>query len=258
VIIPVVEDGQDSRGTAEATGRPVLFPDFYHRMPRTTGKPTSPENIVQVIAMVSSMIAAGSAFAYFEQNGDMPARERFLARFQSGSDDGEAFLRMPDEMIDFLWAWSPTRHDALRRLPGKIFDLATQLGTYRGARATACHRSAKNHRMATSAGFGDGLDDADVLHRSLSLLERSRTTDDTDSLWQATNSWVTRCVSFRVPPKRDRLRWILCGCPLLGHSRRPGWMTVDEVRHDPHRDVAPDVSGLPTADPRSPCSRVRK
>ncbi|MET9226318.1 hypothetical protein [Lentzea sp. NPDC003310] len=105
---------------------PILFPDFYLGILRDTGKPETAENVVELVDRTRRAVVGGGALPFFEQTGDERARARFHDRFLvDRGQDGETLLRMPDEMIDFLWEWNPFCHDALRRMVARFHEHMT-------------------------------------------------------------------------------------------------------------------------------------
>ena len=101
-----------SRG-AEPRDIPPLFPDFYHGVLFAVGKEPSPRNLLALIEYIGQMLTL-NAVVWFQQTGDTEAHERFMDRFRGGGDDDQKLEMIPDDMIDFLWAWRPSTHQALR------------------------------------------------------------------------------------------------------------------------------------------------
>ncbi|MFF3850619.1 hypothetical protein [Streptomyces sp. NPDC002328] len=100
---------------ADARDIPPLYPDFYHGVLTDVGKETSPQNVLALVEYVSQMLSA-NAMGWFIQAGDPHAQERFSARFRGGGGDDQQLELVVDDMIDFLWAWRPATHPALRDL----------------------------------------------------------------------------------------------------------------------------------------------
>ncbi|MER5194381.1 hypothetical protein ACWD3J_08890 [Streptomyces sp. NPDC002755] len=92
---------------------PPLFPDFLHGVLFAVAKDATPHNLLALAEYVSQMISA-NAYGWFNQFGDAEAEARFSRRFRGGGPEGQALERVPDDMIDFLWAWNPGTHEALR------------------------------------------------------------------------------------------------------------------------------------------------
>ncbi|MDR6974085.1 hypothetical protein J2X68_000763 [Streptomyces sp. 3330] len=92
---------------------PPLFPDFFHGVLFAVGKEATPHNLLALTEYVSQMISA-NAYGWFHRFGDTAAEARFSRRFRGGGPEGQALEKVPDDMIDFLWAWNPRARDALR------------------------------------------------------------------------------------------------------------------------------------------------
>ncbi|MFJ8493796.1 hypothetical protein ACIRBZ_36470 [Streptomyces sp. NPDC094038] len=100
------------RGTAHRD-IPPLFPDFYHGVLFAVGKEPTPQNLLALVEYVSQMLTL-NAVMWFQQTGDAAAQERFMNRFRGGGGDDQKLELVTDDMIDFLWAWRPSTHQALR------------------------------------------------------------------------------------------------------------------------------------------------
>ncbi|AWW41942.1 hypothetical protein [Streptomyces cadmiisoli] len=96
--------------SAEPRDIPPLFPDFYHGVLFAVGKEPSPQNLLALIEYVGQMLAI-NAVMWFQQTGDTDAHDRFM---ELRVDDDRKLEMLPDDMIDFLWAWRPSTHQALR------------------------------------------------------------------------------------------------------------------------------------------------
>ncbi|MFJ3802731.1 hypothetical protein ACIPSJ_41495 [Streptomyces sp. NPDC090088] len=92
---------------------PPLFPDFYHGVLFAVGKEPTPQNLLALVEYVSQMLTM-NAVVWFQQTGDAAAQERFMNRFRGGGGDDQKLEMVTDDMIDFLWAWRPSTHQALR------------------------------------------------------------------------------------------------------------------------------------------------
>lgn len=101
-----------SRGV-EPRDIPPLFPDFYHGVLFAVGKEPSPQNLLALSEYIGQMLSL-NAVVWFQKTGDTGAQERFMDRFRGGGDDDQKLEMIPDDMIDFLWAWRPSTHQALR------------------------------------------------------------------------------------------------------------------------------------------------
>ncbi|KOX20111.1 hypothetical protein ADK67_31840 [Saccharothrix sp. NRRL B-16348] len=104
---------------------PALYPAFYEHVLRTLGKPASDYNVAQLGVRTADMIEVGGANAFFDQLDAVNARAAFQTRFSSVDDEPDALMRLADDMIDFLWAWAPNCHVALRKQVDRIFELFT-------------------------------------------------------------------------------------------------------------------------------------
>jgi hypothetical protein len=92
---------------------PPLFPDFFHGVLFAVGKEPTPQNLLALSEYVSQMISV-NAYGWFHQRGDAAAEAHFSRRFRGGGPEGQALEKVPDDMIDFLWAWNPGTHNELR------------------------------------------------------------------------------------------------------------------------------------------------
>lgn len=90
-----------------------LFPDFYHGVLFAVGKEPSPQNLLALIEYIGQMLTL-NAVVWFQQTGETQAHERFMERFGGGGGDEQKLEMIPDDMIDFLWSWRPSTHQALR------------------------------------------------------------------------------------------------------------------------------------------------
>ncbi|WP_105972133.1 hypothetical protein [Streptomyces geranii] len=114
--------GADPSG--EPRDIPPLFPDFFHGVLFSVGKEPTPQNLLALSEYISQMISA-NAYGWFHQFGDAAAEARFSRRFRGGGPEDQALEKVPDDMIDFLWAWNPRARDALREwIPRLESDLA--------------------------------------------------------------------------------------------------------------------------------------
>ncbi|NKQ23208.1 hypothetical protein [Streptomyces galbus] len=112
------DDSPAPRRTATEPGSeprdiPPLFPDFFHGVLFSVGKEPTPQNLLALAEYVSQMISV-NAYGWFHQFGDTAAEAQFSRRFRGGGPEGQALEKVPDDMIDFLWAWNTAAHDALR------------------------------------------------------------------------------------------------------------------------------------------------
>ena len=105
----------------DARDIPALYPDFYHGVLFAVGKEVSPQNLFALVEYVGQMVSVNAA-GWFLQTGDRAAQERFAARFRGGGGDDQKLELVPDDMIDFLWAWRPSTHEALREWIPRMHD----------------------------------------------------------------------------------------------------------------------------------------
>jgi hypothetical protein len=107
--------GQDSRGaSSRVAGIPHLFPDWYRSILAAGDRPDSSDNMLALIERTAVMITVGAAQPWLAD--DQAALTEFHDRFDGGGQDENRVLHVPDDMIDFLSAWSPSVHDQLRAL----------------------------------------------------------------------------------------------------------------------------------------------
>ncbi|MBU2668249.1 hypothetical protein KOI35_32530 [Actinoplanes bogorensis] len=91
---------------------PVLMPDLYEEILRTSGRPVESRLVIAVARAAAEMIAA-HARTFFTTIGDQGAADRF------GRDFGDRRgVTTADDMIDWLWDWDPRCHQPLRRAVG--------------------------------------------------------------------------------------------------------------------------------------------
>jgi hypothetical protein len=108
----------------------TLYPSYFENLLRVTGKPITPVNINRIIERCAMMMTSASAMPYFEQANDPASRDRFLARFTNGGADPMRAAYVVDDMIDFLWEWSPNCHKALRQQVERMEQLLTGPKSY--------------------------------------------------------------------------------------------------------------------------------
>lgn len=110
---PDTGTGRETATRREPRDIPPLFPDFLHGVLFAVGKDATPHNLLALAEYISQMISV-NAYGWFQQRGDAQAEAHFSRRFRGGGPEGQALEKVPDDMIDFLWAWNPGTHDALR------------------------------------------------------------------------------------------------------------------------------------------------
>lgn len=93
---------------------PLLSPDSYRAILLAMGKETSAQNQLAVAEYAGQMLTL-IAVGWFEQTGDVHARRRFDDRFLARGRSQQNPEAVPDDMIDFLWEWRSTTHQALRQ-----------------------------------------------------------------------------------------------------------------------------------------------
>lgn len=91
---------------------PTLYPAFYHDHLRRAGKPLTKAN-VQALVRFTSWNLALNAHAWTRIVGDPGAFETFQLRFDGATYPDDRIEHMPDDMIDYLWAWDPRAHPGL-------------------------------------------------------------------------------------------------------------------------------------------------
>lgn len=94
---------------------PVLYPHFFRGILIAADLPITPTNIARLVERVAMAIGVGGAMSYFMQSNDQAARQSFEERFRGGGAP-ERILHSCDDMIDWLWKWHATCHNALREL----------------------------------------------------------------------------------------------------------------------------------------------
>jgi hypothetical protein len=97
---------------------PAYYPLTYTSALEQAGKPVTDNNIDALARFTAWNIAinawniAINAEGWFHALGDGRAKGQFHERFQ-GSSVPEPVGHLADQMIDFLWNWTPKCHDAL-------------------------------------------------------------------------------------------------------------------------------------------------
>ena len=106
----------------------ALYPDFFCRALAAAGTAPTTENMDSAASTMAAEIAL-NARRWFVEFDDPAAASRFDAEFNAASRSaGSTATCLPDEMIAFLWSWTPRCHEPLRRVvkqtQGKILWLA--------------------------------------------------------------------------------------------------------------------------------------
>ncbi len=106
-------------------GVPVLHPGFYADALQEAGKPASQHNIDSV-AQLTAINLALNAHQWFRIMNDDSARAQFDSQFNAeANSQRDPQARTADDMIDFLWAWSPKSHAGLH---GFVESMGQTLG----------------------------------------------------------------------------------------------------------------------------------
>ena len=109
---------------------PTFYPEFYRAALIRAGKPASEMNILALSEFTAANLAL-NAHLWFQALGDTVSQARFKVRFTAATYPAERLVSMPDDMIDFLWAWSPRVHGGLHQFVGSITDtIARKLKDY--------------------------------------------------------------------------------------------------------------------------------
>lgn len=111
----------------------MLYPDFYRTALREAGKPVSQENVV-ALAEFTAWNLALNAHQWFRVIGDQQAQAQFQTRFDSSNYDTYEIVRLasvPDDMIDYLWAWNRRAHPGLHQFVDSLRNtIASKLSEY--------------------------------------------------------------------------------------------------------------------------------
>lgn len=108
----------------------TFYPEFYRAALARAGKPASEQNILALSEFTAVNLAL-NAHIWFQALGDSASQARFTARFTAAIYPVERLAAMPDDMVDFLWAWSPRVHGGLNEFVGSITDtIAGKLKDY--------------------------------------------------------------------------------------------------------------------------------
>lgn len=95
---------------------PPLYPDFYRQALAAAGSSPTTANI-DAAAQTLAVNIALNARRWFADANDPGAASRFDAAFGRVSNATRSTPPgIPDEMIAFLWSWSPRCHEPLRRV----------------------------------------------------------------------------------------------------------------------------------------------
>lgn len=99
--------------TSETAARDIVafYPALYTSALRAAGKPATEHN-VEAVARLTAVNLALNAHGWFDALGDTGARSRFDAQFNANNQT--PVWQVPDDMVDFLWAWTSRCHPGLR------------------------------------------------------------------------------------------------------------------------------------------------
>ena len=104
---------------------PQLHPDTYRDALQRADKPVTEHNVI-AIAEFTAWNLALNAHAWFQALGDLAAEGRFDGRFNADSYQPDRLGNVPDDMIDFLWAWNPRVHPALHDFVSQVSNTIDQ------------------------------------------------------------------------------------------------------------------------------------
>ena len=94
----------------------ALHPDFFCGALASAGTAPTTEKIDAAAKMMAADIPR-NARQWFVEFDDPAAASRFDAAFDEASNAASPTAAyVPDEMIAFLWSWTPRCHDPLRRV----------------------------------------------------------------------------------------------------------------------------------------------
>jgi len=102
---------KSTSGTA-ARDIPAFYPALYTTTLRTAGKSATEHN-VEAVARLTAVNLALNAHNWFDALGDSGARSRFDAQFNPTANQART-VHVPDDMVEFLWAWTSRCHPGLR------------------------------------------------------------------------------------------------------------------------------------------------
>jgi hypothetical protein len=110
----------------------LLYPGFYTDALQYAGRSASEHNI-KAVAQLTSKNLALNAQQWFRMLNDGGARSRFDTEFNPATNaEREPRARLADDMIDFVWAWTPKCHaglrDFVRQMPQTIAGSVAEHG----------------------------------------------------------------------------------------------------------------------------------
>ncbi len=91
---------------------PVLYPAYFSQLLAASGTPVTPANMARLVERTAVMIGSQGA-KYLARQRDAAAFEAFVRAFARGGRP-ERRPHLVDDIVDWLWAWSPACHDDLR------------------------------------------------------------------------------------------------------------------------------------------------
>ena len=101
---------------ADESPMQALHPDFFCGALAAAGTAPTTEKIDAAAKMMAADIAL-NARRWFVEFDDPAAASRFEAAFDEASNSARSTAAyIPDEMITFLWSWTPCCHEPLRRV----------------------------------------------------------------------------------------------------------------------------------------------
>jgi hypothetical protein len=90
---------------------PVLYPSYFTDLLTRAGVPVTPANVARLVERTAFMIGCQGA-AYCAHLGDPVAFEDLVERYGRGGPVDRR-LKLVDDIVDWLWAWSPSCHGDL-------------------------------------------------------------------------------------------------------------------------------------------------
>jgi hypothetical protein len=101
------------KATSETAARDIAAfdPTLYTSALSAAGRSATEHN-VEAVARLTAVNLALNAHGWFDALGDAGARSRFDAQFNANNKTPARHV--PDDMVDFLWAWTSRCHPALR------------------------------------------------------------------------------------------------------------------------------------------------
>lgn len=102
---------------------PQLNPAFYQAALVSAGKPVTPGNVAAIGGLTATNLAL-NANRWLDVVGTPAACADWNARFGPTGNDPARIVQRADEMIDFLWDFSPRLHPGLREFVDSMRETA--------------------------------------------------------------------------------------------------------------------------------------